>query len=110
MWSNGDAGRPTRFTHDELYTLMNLWCIARSPLIIGANLPSNDDFTLQLLTNDEVLKIDQHSRNNHQLMHEGVLYAWVADADDRDSSANKYVAIFNGPAGPARGRRGTGGT
>jgi alpha-galactosidase len=104
MWQNEDAGRPTRFTRDELYTLMNLWCIARSPLIIGANLPDNDDFTLQLLTNDEVLKINQHSTNNHELMHDGSQYAWVADAEN---SSNKYVALFNAPPGPGRRGRGT---
>jgi hypothetical protein len=108
MWRNettATPGRDTNFTHDELYTLINLWCIARSPLIIGANLPSNDDFTLQLLTNDEVIKINQYSTNNRELMHVGDAYAWVADAE---GSSNKYVALFNAPAAPAtgRGRRG----
>lgn len=86
----------TRFTHEELYTLMNLWCIARSPLILGADLPSNDDFTLQLMTNDEVLAVDQHSSNNRQLRHEGSAYIWVADAE---GSPDKYVALFNAPSG-----------
>ena len=106
MWNNGDKGRPTRFTHDELYTLMTLWCMARSPLIIGADLPKNDDFTLQLLTNDEVLKVDQHSLNNRQVAHDGAKYVWAADAE---GNSNKYVALFNAPAGRGRGRRGGGG-
>jgi alpha-galactosidase len=109
MWRNENTatpGRNTNFTHDELWTLMNLWCIARSPLLIGANLPSNDDFTLALLTNDEVLKVDQYSTNNRELMHQGDAYAWVADAE---GSPNKYVALFNAPAAAAgRGRRGGG--
>jgi alpha-galactosidase len=106
MWTNENGpnpGRNTRFTKDEQYTLMTLWCIARSPLIIGADLPKNDDFTLQLLTNDEVLKVNQHSTNNRQLMREGAQVAWVADAE---GSPNKYVALFNAPAAPGRGGRG----
>jgi alpha-galactosidase len=106
MWTNENGpnpGRNTRLTKDELYTLMNLWCIARSPLIIGADLPHSDAFTLELLTNDDVLKVNQYSTNNHELMHEGNAYAWVADAE---GSNNKYLALFNAPPAPARGRRG----
>src|SRR4051812_41142367 len=44
----------TRFTHEEQYTLMSLWTIARSPLMLGGDLPRNDEFTLKLITNDEV--------------------------------------------------------
>ena len=104
MWTNENGpnpGRNTRFTRDEQFTLMNLWCIARSPLIIGADLPHSDALTLELLTNDEVLKVNQYSTNNRQLMHEGNAYAWVADGEE---SGNKYVALFNAPAGAARGR------
>jgi alpha-galactosidase len=105
MWTNENSpapGRNTRFPRDELYTLMNLWSIARSPLIIGANLPSNDDFTLQLLTNDEVIKVDQYSANNREFSHNGDAYIWTADAEGSD---NKYVAVFNAPQAAARGGR-----
>jgi alpha-galactosidase len=51
--------RMTNFTHDEQITLMSLWSIAPSPLMLGMNMPDNDDWTLSLLTNDEVLAIDQ---------------------------------------------------
>ncbi|MGA2842945.1 MAG: glycoside hydrolase family 27 protein, partial [Steroidobacteraceae bacterium] len=56
----------TKFTHDEQYTVMSLWCIARSPLIMGANMPDNDEFTLSLMTNDEVIAVSQASSNNRQ--------------------------------------------
>jgi hypothetical protein len=89
----------TKFTKDEHYTLMSAWCIARSPLILGGNLPKNDEFELSLLTNDEVIAVDQKSNNNE--------IAWVADVD---GSKDKYVAIINAnpapPAGGGRGRRG----
>ena len=106
MWRNENSptpGRNTNFTKDELYTLMNLWCIARSPLIIGSDMPSMDDFTLKLLTNDEVLKVNQYSANNRQLKKDGDAIVWIADAE---GSKDKYVALFNAPAAPARGRRG----
>jgi hypothetical protein len=82
----------THFTHDEQFTLMTLWCMARSPLMIGANLPENDTFTLDLLTNDQVLAIDQHSVNGHQLSRADGKVVWLAD--DPGSNA-KYVALFN---------------
>lgn len=49
----------THFTRDEQVTLMSLWALAPSPLMLGMNLPENDEWTLGLLTNDEVLAINQ---------------------------------------------------
>jgi hypothetical protein len=51
--------RWTRFTRDEQLTLMSLWALAPSPLMLGMNLPDNDEWTTTLLTNPEVLAIDQ---------------------------------------------------
>ena len=85
--------RPTRFTRDEQITLMTLWSIARSPLIHGGDLTRTDPFTLSLLTNDEVLAVNQHSANNRQLFRtDDGLIAWVADAADGRS---KYLAVFD---------------
>lgn len=53
--------RWTRFTPDEQVTLMTLLAIAPSPLMLGMNLPDNDDFTTALLTNPEVLAVNQDS-------------------------------------------------
>jgi len=97
-------GAWTRFTQEEQVTLMTLWSIARSPLIIGGDMPKNDDFTLKVLTNDEVLAVDQHSTNNKQVYRRDDLVAWVAD---EPGTANKYVALFNArllPGEQARGR------
>jgi hypothetical protein len=82
----------THFTKDEQYTLMSLWSIARSPLIMGGNMPNNDEFTLSLMTNDEVLAVNQHSTNNRQLFNTNNTVAWVADMP---GSKTKYVALFN---------------
>ena len=51
--------RPTRLTPDEQYTHISLWCLLSAPLLLGCDLTRLDDFTMNLLTNDEVLAIDQ---------------------------------------------------
>ena len=55
------ADRRTRFTHPEQMTLLSLWSLLPSPLMVGATLPDNDPWTLALLTNPEVLAINQDS-------------------------------------------------
>jgi len=51
--------RWTRFTRDEQLTLLSLWSLAPSPLMLGMNLPDNDDWTTAILSNPEVLAVDQ---------------------------------------------------
>ena len=51
----------SHLTPDEQYTHISLWCLLSSPLLIGCDLGHVDNFTLNLLTNDEVLAIDQDS-------------------------------------------------
>jgi alpha-galactosidase len=82
----------TRFTHDEQRTLMTLWCISRAPLMFGGHLPWNDEFTLSLITNDEVLTVDQSSAGNRQLFRTNDLIAWTANVPN---SRDRYVALFN---------------
>jgi len=82
----------THFTRDEQFTLLTLWSIARSPLIIGADLTKLDDFTRALLTNDEVIAVDQASANNHELFRREGFCGWVADVPN---SPDKYLAVFN---------------
>lgn len=50
---------PTRLTADEQYTHISLWCLLSAPLLIGCDMEKFDDFTLNLLSNDEVLALDQ---------------------------------------------------
>ncbi len=97
----------TRFTQDEQITLMTLWSIARSPLIIGAHMPKNDEFTLSLLTNDELIAVNQKSTNNKQVSNQNNQIVWSADIP---GSNDRYLAIFNAAPAPApRGsRRGRG--
>jgi alpha-galactosidase len=84
--------RPSLLTHDEQYTLMSLWSIFRSPLMFGGDLSSSDAFTFDLLSNPEVLAINQHSDKGHESYRNGNTIAWTADGP---TSNSKYVAVFN---------------
>ncbi|WP_442890207.1 Melibiase subfamily [Congregicoccus parvus] len=88
-----DLGKRTsRFTPAEHYTVMSLWSIARSPLMHGGDMTQTDDFTLSLLTNPEVIAVNQHSENNRPLFNRADHIAWVADAP---GTSDKYLALFN---------------
>lgn len=84
--------RATRLTRDEQRTLITFWSIFRSPLIMGGNLTMLDDWTSSLLTNPEVIAVDQHSRDNRAVIDTNEAAVWVA----RPATENGfYVALFN---------------
>lgn len=56
-WGRGE--RPSMLTPDEQYTHVSAWCLMSVPLLLGCDLTKLDPFTLSLLTNDEVLALDQ---------------------------------------------------
>jgi len=85
--------RRTRLTHDEQRTLMSLWCIFPSPLMVGGDLTQADDWTVSLLTNQEVLEVDQHSIGNRVAFSSDQITAWTADS--ASDSAKHYIAVFN---------------
>jgi hypothetical protein len=85
--------RQSLLTHDEQYTLMTLWAICRSPLMFGGDLPTMDAFTLSLMTNDEVLAVNQASCNNRELLRkDNGTVIWTADKPDADIL---YLTLFN---------------
>lgn len=59
--TNGADGKfyPTKLTQNEQIFQMSLWCLLSAPLFVSCNLATLDDFTLALLTNDEIISIDQ---------------------------------------------------
>jgi alpha-galactosidase len=90
--------RDTRLTHDEQRTLITLWCILRSPLMVGGDLTAGDEWTTSLLTNPEVLALDQHSTGNHQLIATNKTSVWLARTA---LGSGYYVALFNLETAPA---------
>ena len=82
----------TRFTEAEQRTMMTLWSMMRSPLMIGGEMTKNDAFTLKLLTNGEVLRIGKESWCGHPLWRDERESVWVAPRQDGDGY---YAALFN---------------
>jgi hypothetical protein len=92
------GGRPhgperySNFTIPEHYTLLSLWMISRSPLILGSYLPDLQDTVLKMITNPEVIAVNQNSSGNRQIFKRNGTAAWIADDP---SSGGKYIALFN---------------
>jgi hypothetical protein len=93
------GARDTKFTPDEQQTLMTLWSIARSPLIMGGDLRHLDAKTLALLTNPEVLAVNQRSRDNHPHRADAGTRIWSARPADKRGV--QYLALFNTSDAPA---------
>lgn len=85
----------TRFTKDEQVTMLTLWSIFRSPLIIGGEMTKFDDFTMSLLTNESILKMHRNARHSHQVwrrkMNGSEIVLWTA----ADAEGGQYAALFN---------------
>ncbi len=84
--------RYSRFNEDEMYTHMSFWCIYRSPLMLGGNLPENRDIEEKLFTNDEVLAVNQHGENPKQLYKDKGSMVWASNVS---GSKDWYVGLFN---------------
>lgn len=88
---HGPQNRYTQFTRDEQITLMSLWCIFRSPLMFGGELNENDDFTLSLITNPEIIAVNQRSGKGKQVYNDGKTVVWTAESE----RACALAAVFN---------------
>jgi hypothetical protein len=84
--------RDTRLTHEEQRTLMTLWVMFPSPLMVGGDLTRADAWTTSLLTNPEVLAVDQSSTGNHPAVTTDKAVLWLARAAHAEE---RYVAAFN---------------
>ena len=91
--------RESRLTHDEARTEFTLWAITRSPLILGGNLTKLDDFTRSLITNKEVLAMNQTATSTHPIItlppELRKVRIWVAEREHSGEASSFYVAIFN---------------
>ena len=85
----------TNFTEEEQMTMMSLWGIFRSPLMIGGEMTKFDKFTMDLLTNEAILKMHRNARHAHQVWRkqvDGIEHiVWTAV----DCEGGQYVAVFN---------------
>jgi hypothetical protein len=83
--------RDSKLTHDEQRTLMTGWCIFHSPLVLGANLTKMDEWTKSLITNPEIIVVNQASSEEHEAMRDNDVVVWTAKA----VSGGDYVAAAN---------------
>ena len=88
---NGPEGW-TRFSQAEQRNMMTLWCMMRSPLMIGGDMTKNDDFTLDLLTRKELLEIEKTAWCAHPLYTTDDESVWIAPRKD---GKGLYLALFN---------------
>ncbi len=86
-----DQSRYTNFTKDEQISMMTLWCIFRSPLMMGGELRDNDEWTLSILTNPQILRLLKYSYGAKQILRTEDTVIWASNDED----GSKYVAFFN---------------
>lgn len=86
----GDMGRDSGFTKEEQKTMMTLWAVFRSPLFFGGELRLTDDYTLSLVTNPEVINVNQNSEKPLLLYNKGGIAVWQTKIENCTA-----VAVFN---------------
>jgi len=92
------GGRPhgeerfSKFTLPEQYTLLSLWVISRSPLMLGADLRQVPPELYKMLTNTEVIAINAGSSGNREVFRDEKTIVWLAEEPD---SGDRYLALFN---------------
>ncbi|MDT0345750.1 glycoside hydrolase family 27 protein [Streptomyces litchfieldiae] len=93
--------RTSALTRPEQITLLTLWTMSRSPLMMGGDLPTSPADTIDLLTNDAALDVLWHSTDNREVLREGDTVLWTArDTDGR----TRYAAVFSLSDAPRRVR------
>lgn len=86
----GDMGRDSGFTNEEQKTMMTLWAVFRSPLFFGGELRLTDDYTLSLITNSEVINVNQNSEKPLFVYNKGGIAVWQTKVENGTA-----VAVFN---------------
>ncbi len=82
----------TGLTHPEQITMLTLWSIFRSPMMLGCELTKLDDDTLSLITNAEVMRLLPYSQGAHQIMRDKKQCIWKTHDTEEDAC---YIAMFN---------------
>jgi alpha-galactosidase len=84
--------RPTGLTPDEQYTHISLWSLLAAPLLIGCDLTRLDAFTLNLLTNDEVLAVNQDPLGKQAVpsLTSGDIQIWTKELEDGSTAAGVF--------------------
>lgn len=86
----GNMGRDSGFTKEEQKTMMTLWAVFRSPLFFGGELRLTDNYTLSLVTNPEVINVNQNSEKPLFVYNKGGIAVWQTKIENCTA-----VAVFN---------------
>lgn len=86
----GDMGRDSGFTKEEQKTMMTLWAVFRSPLFFGGELRLTDNYTLSIVTNPEVINVNQNSEKPLFVYNKGGIAVWQTKIENCTA-----VAVFN---------------
>ena len=82
---HGLGERQSRLSRAEQRTMFTLWCIFRSPMMLGCELTDMDEWTKSLVTNDDVLGLLKKSRNARQILRTYDLIVWKAEDNENNS-------------------------
>ncbi len=88
----GSTGRRSRFTNDELQTMMGLWCMFKSPLILGGDVTQLTDFEKNLITNKDLIAINQSSKKRKKISRVDDKFIMTCESGD---GKNVFIALFN---------------
>lgn len=87
----GEKDRYCALTNDEQKTMFTLWCIFRSPLILGGELRENRECDCEIIQNADLIEINQYSTNNRQIKRDRNMAIWAC----KDKNENDVLAVFN---------------
>lgn len=108
--NDGNGGHQSNLTHDEQKTLLTLWVMAHSPLMMGGDLPTSEPACLRLLENPWLERVEATAAPGREVVREpysrednfdgwtgkeipeGEFIVWAADAGDAPGS--HYAALF----------------
>ena len=97
MEDKNNKGWKSKFSLEETRTMITLWSIFRSPLMIGTDLPQLDKQNLELLTNEEIIAMNKNPNRAYQASdscHDDLVF-WVNEVGDVDETRSYYECIFN---------------
>jgi len=91
-YTSAQSGRWTNLTENEQTSMMTLWGICNSPLIMGGEMTQNDDFTLSLLTNEDVLRMNSYGQGACEVSNDGAGHIVWSSVDP--ATGYRYLAMF----------------
>jgi len=99
----GPQLHPSHLTPDEQYTHISLWSMLASPLLIGCDLNRIDDFTMNLLTNDEVIEVNQDplGKQAKQIYNRDGKQIWMKEMEDGSKAVGLFYVADNEGKKPA---------